>query len=210
MPRTRHHRMTALVAAAVAMPLALAACAPTTGSPASPTLSTPDGLSVSIKQGRLDVVGHRLVVRFENDGDEDVTVDGFVVETPTLDDGLVRSEPFEVAAGGALDIRLDLPASRCDDEPGPVVVTFDWHAAAQTDAPTDAGSTSGSSSGALTAADPFDTVARVNAADCLAESVADVAAIVMPEHLRSTGTGAERRAFIDVVVEPVASGDASM
>jgi hypothetical protein len=206
MPRIRHHRMTALVAAAVAMPLALAACAPTTGSPASPTLSTPDGLSVSIKQGRLDVVGHRLVVRFENDGDADVAVDGFVVETPTLDDGLVRSEPFEVAAGGALDIRLDLPASRCDDEPGPVVVTFDWHAAAQTDAPTEAGSSAGS----LTADDPFDTVARVNAADCLAESVADVAAIVMPEHLRSTGTGADRRAFIDVVVEPAASGDATM
>ena len=48
-----------------------------------------------------------------------------------------------------------------------------------------------------------------NAADCLAESVADVAAIVMPEHLRSTGAGADQRAFIDVAVEPVASGDAS-
>ena len=206
MPRRRLPRVITLLVTAVAVSLPLAACAPNPGAPTPAAPSTPDGLSVSIKQGRLDVVGHRLVVRFENDGDHDVAVDGFVVETPTLDDGLVRTEPFEVAAGGALDIRLDLPASRCDDEPGPVVVTFDWRTAVEGDASTD----SGPASGALTADDPFDTVARVNAADCLAESVADVATIVMPEHLRSTGAGTDRRAFIDVVVEPVGSGDSTM
>lgn len=161
---------------------------------------------MSIKQGRLDVVGHRLVVRFENDAGHEVTVDGFVVKTPTLDDGLIRTKPFEVGAGSAIDIRLDLPASRCDAEPGPVEVTLDWRTTAEDDASADSDSVPGT----LTADDPFDTVARVNAADCLAESVADVATIVMPEHLRSTGAGPDRRAFIDVVVEPVASGDATM
>ena len=68
----------------------------------------------------------------------------------------------------------------------------------------------GSGSAELVADDPFDTVARVNGADCLADSVAEVAAIEMPEHLRSTGTGPDRRAFIDVGIVPAASGDASM
>jgi hypothetical protein len=209
MPRARLARSDALVAAgalAVAASVALAACAPASAPQTAPTASTPDGLSVSIKQGRLDVVGGRLVVRFENGGDAGVTVDGFAVETPTLDDGLVRTEPFELGAGDAIDIRLDLPASRCGAEPGPVLVTLDWRPTRAADAPTDPGSASGT----LTADDPFDTVARVTAADCLAESVADVAAIVMPEHLRSTGAGADRRAFVDVVVEPAASGDATM
>ena len=35
----------------------------------------------AIQQGRLDVVGHRLVVRFENTGDDPLTIVGFVVET---------------------------------------------------------------------------------------------------------------------------------
>ena len=154
---------------------------------------------MAIQQGRLDVVGHRLVVRFENTGDDPLTIVGFVVETPSLEPGLERTKPFELTPGDAIAIRLDLPASRCDAEPGPVVVRFDARTASGSD-----------ETGELVADDPFDTVARVNAADCLAESVADVAAIVMPEHLRSTGAGADRRAFIDVAIEPVASGDASM
>ena len=62
------------------------------------------------------------MVRFENSGDESLTVERFAVETPTLDDGLERSKPFEVAADDAIAIRLDLPESRCDADPGPVVV----------------------------------------------------------------------------------------
>lgn len=179
---------------------ALATAAPALVSCASSTesLPPPDGLAVSIKQGRLDVVAGRLVVRFENTGDAPVTITGFDVRTPTFAQQLERAEPIDLDAHDAVDVRLDLPASDCDAEPGPVVVALGYNSAA------------GSGSGELTADDPFDTVARVNAADCLAESVAEVAAIVMPEHLRSTGTGAERRAFIDIEVVPEASGDASM
>ena len=197
MPRARRIRLLALIAALAAAPLALAAC--TTPVPASAPSVAPPGLAVAIQQGRLDVVGHRLVVRFENTGDDPLTIEGFVVETPSLEPGLERTKPFELTPGDAIAIRLDLPASRCDAEPGPVVVRFDARTASGSD-----------ETGELVADDPFDTVARVNAADCLAESVADVAAIVMPEHLRSTGAGADRRAFIDVAIEPAASGDASM
>lgn len=196
MPRARLPRSLALLGALAAAQALLVACA-APGEPAPEPL--PAGLAVAIQQGRLDVVAGRLVVRFENSGDESLTVERFAVETPTLDDGLERSKPFEVAAGDAIAIRLDLPESRCDADPGPVVVGVTARTAS-----------GGQAEGELTADDPFDTVSRVNAADCLAESVADVAAIVMPEHLRSTGSGADRRAFIDVTIEPAASGDASL
>lgn len=196
MPHPRALRSLAHVGALATAAALLAGCS-APGAPAEEPL--PDGLAVAIQQGRLDVVNGRLVVRFENTGDESVTVEGFAVETPTLADGLERTTPFELAADDAIAIRLDLPESRCDAEPGPVVV----HVTARTASGTEA-------AGDLTAEDPFDTVARVNAEDCLAESVADVAAIVLPEHLRSTGSGPDRRAFIDVTIEPVASGDTTM
>lgn len=199
MPRARLIRPLALLAALASAPAVLVAC----GAPgASAPEPLPAGLAVAIQQGRLDVVADRLVVRFENTGDEAVTVERFAVETPTLDGGLERSEPFELVAGDAIAIRLDLPASRCDADPGPVLVDVTVRTAS-------GGGDTRALTGELTADDPFDTVARVNAADCLAESVADVAAIVMPEHLRSTGSGADRRAFIDVAIEPAASGDAT-
>jgi hypothetical protein len=186
-------RSLALCAALATAGAALVACSSSTES-----LPPPDGLTVSIKQGRLDVVVGRLVVRFENTGNAPVTIERFTVETPTLGLGLDRTKPFELGADDALAVRLDLPESICDAEPGPVEIDLAFTTSA------------GSGDGRLTADDPFDTVARVNAADCLAESVATVAAIVMPEHLRSTGTGAERRAFIDITIEPESSGDASM
>ncbi|MFD4420832.1 hypothetical protein ACFWN7_04910 [Agromyces sp. NPDC058484] len=188
MPRARLIRSIALVAALATVPIGLVAC---TGAPAAP--ASPDGLAVSLRQGRLDVVERRLVVRFENTGAEPVAIEGFTVETPTLEPGLERSKPFELAAGDAIAVRLDLPGSACDAEPGPVVVDVAFR------------TTGVDGEARLTADDPFDTISRVNAADCLGESVAEVAEIVMPEHLRSTGTGAGRRAFIDVEIVPAAS-----
>lgn len=193
MPRARLVRSLTLGAVLGSAPLALVGCA---GEPVGPAV--PDGLSVAIQQGRLDVVADRLVVRFENDGGAPVTIEAFTVESPTLSPGLERTKPFELDSDDAIAIRLDLPASICDAEPGPVVVDVTFS------------TSTGSGEGRLVADDPFDTVARVNAADCLGESVAEVAAIVMPAHLRSTGAGTERRAFIDVGIEPAASGAGSM
>jgi hypothetical protein len=191
MPRTRGIRQLTLLAALAIAGGLLTACSPASGDDGS----APEGLAVSIKQGRLDVVNRRLVVRFENSGDDALTVTRFDVRTPTFAEQLERTEPVELGPHDALDVRLDLPASDCDAEPGPVFVTVEY--------PTD----DGSGTAELVADDPFDVVAYVSTADCLAESVSDVAAIVMPEHLRSTGAGAERRAFIDVAIQPAAPGD---
>ena len=199
MPPARPARRFALLVAAASVAVAMAGCvAPAGGTTdAASDASAPDGLSVSIQQGRLDVVANRLVVRFEYDGDETISIEEFTVRTPTLEPGIGRSKAVELGDRDAIAVRVDLPQSICDAEPGPVVVEFRYRTPA------------GAGEAELVAADPFDTVARVNGADCLSESVAEVAAIVMPEHLRSTGAGADRRAFIDVRIEP-AEGDASM
>ncbi|GAA4371424.1 hypothetical protein [Agromyces bauzanensis] len=193
MPRAHRLRSLALVAALAIVPPLLAGCASPTAAPAMP-----ERLAVSIRQGRLDVPAGRLVVRFENHGPTPVTIESFIVESPTLESGLERSEPIELDADDAVDIRLDLTASVCDAAPGPVEVDLVLRTA------------DGTTEGRLTADDPFDTVARANGADCLGESVAAVAALVMPEHLRSTGAGPDRRAFIDVRFEPVPGTHGSM
>lgn len=179
--------------------LGLTACAPLARIPAA---ELPEGLSARVQQGRLDIEAHRLVVRIENDGDAPVTVERLEVDSPTLAPGMVRSEPFEVAPGDALQIRLPLSASECGDgstPPDPEVTIL-------LDVETEAGAASGE----ITADDPHGTLARVANSDCLAEAVERVAAIEMPEHLRTTGSGTEQRAFIDVEVVPAASaaGDA--
>ncbi|MFB6611842.1 hypothetical protein ACFCVO_16055 [Agromyces sp. NPDC056379] len=185
-------------AAAGALALGLAACAQQTGQPAG---ELPAGLSARVQQGRLDIEAHRLVVRIENDGDETVTVERLEVDSPTLAPGMVRDQPFEVAPGDALQIRMPLSASECGDGE----VTPDPEATIRLEVATP----TGGAAGELIADDPHGTLARVANSDCLAESVERVAAIEMPEHLRTTGVGAEQRAFIDVEVVPAASGDGS-
>jgi hypothetical protein len=198
MPRVRllpRRRRLLLLAALLGVPAALvAACATPEPAPAG----LPDGLVTNIQQGRMDVEARQLVVRVENTSAAPVTVERLTFTAPTLERGLDYEDPFELSAGEAIAIRIDIPASRCDVPAGPVTVEL----SVATD--------DGTATGTLTPDDPFDTLARLNNADCLAQSVATVAEITLPEHLRSTGSGPDRRAVIDVQVTPVASGDASM
>ncbi|MGH3706042.1 MAG: hypothetical protein ACRDT9_15515 [Agromyces sp.] len=197
---TRRLAFDVAVAATAAgmLALGLAACSPQAVESAD---ELPAGLSARVQQGRLDIEAHRLVVRIENDGAESVTVERLEVDSPTFAPGMVRDEPFEVAPGDALQIRMPLSASECGDGGE----TPDPEATIRLDVATP----TGGATGELVADDPHGTLARVANSDCLAESVERVAAIEMPEHLRTTGVGAEQRAFIDVEVVPAASGDGS-
>lgn len=195
MPGTRLARRLAPAIALLLLPAAaLVACA--TPAPAPPGL--PDGLVTSIQQGRMDVEARQLVVRVENTTSAPVAVERLAFTAPALDGELAYDAPFELSAGEAIAIRIDIPDSRCDVPTAAGTVEL----AVTTD--------EGTATGTVTPDDPFDTLARLNNSDCLAESVATVAEITMPEHVRSTGTGSDRRAVIDVQVTPVASGDASM
>ncbi|MDQ0575932.1 hypothetical protein [Agromyces albus] len=206
MRRARLRRRFAFIAALLTVPALLAACtgaAP--GQPGDPSGSgDPSGLVASIKQGRLDIEARRLVVRLSNTGDAALTIEGFAFEAATLAPGMVRTKPLELAPGETIDVRLDLSKSECDVEVGPASVVADVSTAHAADGTAD------STAVTLTPDDPFDTLARINAAECLGEAVAEVATFTMPEHLTSTGSGAERRAFIDVLVEPAASGSDSL
>jgi hypothetical protein len=178
----------------VLLPATLVACA--APEPAPPGL--PDGIVTSIQQGRMDVEARQLVVRVENTTAEPLTFERLAFTAPALDGELAHDDPFELSAGEAIAIRIDIPESRCDVPAAAGTVEL----AITTEA--------GTATGTFTPDDPFDTLARLNNADCLAESVAAIAEITMPEHLRSTGSGVDRRAVIDVQVTPVASGTASM
>lgn len=198
MPRadpTRRRLAVALVAVVAAA--GLAACAPRAADPgADPEL--PEGLAVSVQQGRLDVPQGRLVVHLENAGGP-VTVTSLEIRSPALEPGMRRDDPFELDADDAIDVRLALTPSVCDGDPGAIEIAIDVRTADGAE-----------HSGALAPDDPFGTMARIADADCLAESAAAVAAITMPERLRSEGTGAARRAWVDVRVEPAASGTGTL
>jgi hypothetical protein len=196
MPRAdRPRRRIAAALAALAVATGLAACAPTSsGSDTTADVGLPEGLTVSVQQGRLDAPQGRLVVHVENTGDP-VTVTALEVRSAALEAGMRRDEPFDLGADDAIDIRLDLTASVCDGDPTAIEIELRARPAGGDER-----------EGTLVPDDPFDTMARILDADCLAESVAAVAAITLPERLRSEGTGAARRAWIDVRVEPVTSG----
>ncbi|MGR0318239.1 hypothetical protein [Agromyces sp. ZXT2-3] len=186
-----------VVAALAAGALASCAAADRTDAGASGD-GLPDGLSVTVQQGRMDVPQGRLVLHFENSG-EPVTVTALSVDSPALEPGMDRDRPFDLDEDDAIDIRLDLTGSVCDGDP--TEVGIDVRATTADGAEHE---------GTLAPEDPFGTMQRIADADCLAESVAAVAAIELPERLRTTGTGTDQRAWIDVTVAPVASGDGTL
>jgi hypothetical protein len=196
MPRARLlGRLAAVVALASGASL-LTSCA---GADEAPPL--PDGLSVEVRQSRLDAADGILVVAFTNAGPEPVTIDGFELRSPTLEPGMSYADRFELRAdGGKLDIRIERTPTVCDANADPADATV-FVEATTAEGPRD---------GELRPDDPFDTLPRLVDTDCLADSVAAVADIRMPETLRSEGAGLDRRAYLDVLVEPVATGDLTM
>ncbi|MGR2751328.1 hypothetical protein [Agromyces arachidis] len=192
--------MTARASLLTLLGTAIAALVAGCATPSAPATDDglPDGLTVSVQQGRFDVPDGRLVLHFENTG-EPVTVTAIEVRSPALEPGMARDRPFELTTDDAIDIRLDLTATVCDGDPAGIEI--DVETASGPDA---------RRSGVLVPDDPFDTMARIADTECLAESVAAVAAITLPERLRTTGTGSEARAWIDVGIDPVASGSGSL
>lgn len=207
MSRARRRSSAAVLAAGLLAVLGttLAACStgaqPTDPEPSATPAEDVDGLRVEVRQGRLDVPDGVLVVSFANDGDESVTVARAEVRSAALEPGMERTRPFDLGPGDRLDVRMPLTPSVCDARPD-TVVAVELRGGAHGDA--------GAVPALLVPTDPYDTMARIADRDCLAQSAAAAASIVLPERLRVTGSGADARAVIDVRVEPAASGDASV
>ena len=191
----RRHRLIgrfAGVSAVVAVAIVLAGCA----APATPA-GVPDGITTELRQGRFDVEARQLVVHVENGSASPVDIDGLGVTAPVFAAPLEHDQPFDLSAGEGIDIRIDLPDPQCGSGEGEPLVELRGRTA---DEPF---------TGEVAPTDPFDTLERIGATDCLAASVDAVAAITLPEHLRTTGSGAAQRAWIDVLVTREPSGDAS-
>lgn len=203
----RRRSMIAGIAAGLLAPLGLVLTACSTDAPSTEAESsaTPvdevDGLRVEVRQGRFDVPDGVLVVSFANDGDEPVTVTRATVRSPALEPGMERARPFDLGPGDRLDVRMPLTPSVCDARPD-TVVAVELRGGAHGDG--------AAVPALLVPSDPYDTMTRIADRDCLAQSAAAAATIVLPERLRVTGSGADARAVIDVRVEPAASGDAAL
>ncbi|GAA1819820.1 hypothetical protein [Agromyces neolithicus] len=191
-PRARlMSRFTVGVVVAI-VTVGLAACA----APSAPA-GVPDGITAELRQGRFDVEARQLVVHVENGSPSPLDVDRLTVTAPVFAQPLEHDRSFDLSAGQGIDIRIDLPDPQCGSGEGEPRVDLRGRIGDQP------------FMGVVAPTDPFDTLERIGATDCLTASVDAVAAITLPEHLRTTGDGAAKRAWIDVVLTPEPTGDAS-
>jgi hypothetical protein len=197
--RTRFRLATPIAALLVAVSAAsaLAGCA-------EPAPALPDGVAASVKQGRLDIAARRLVVRLENGSDEPLSISRLELDAPTLAEPVVRTEPFELDADDAIDLRFDLPAAVCDGaagDAGSAAATVSLSFASGGGTGTDSGGAA-TGSAELPVDDPFETLPRIHDDECFAARVAERAGLRLVESLRVEGTGAEQRAVVEIAVEP--------
>lgn len=197
----------------------LAACSPPVpiDDPDPPPL--PEGLSAGVQQGRLDVEARRIVVHLENAGPTPVSIGRVDLDVPALGAVLEYTDVVELSADDAIDLRLELPpppGCASDEEAGEADAEGESAGESAGDGEPMVrltGRVEGAARdfvGELAPDDPFDTLPRIVAGDCLESSVGEVATISMPEHLRIEGEGAAQRAWIDVALVPADSGDGSL
>ncbi|WP_152030892.1 hypothetical protein [Agromyces aureus] len=209
-PTGRRARRTPVAsrARAVLLPLAfaigvasMAGCTPQAGGPAAsaPPAALPAGITASVLQSRQDVVDGKLVVQLDNATGDALEFAAFEVSAPGLEPGLRFEGPRTIPDGRSVQYRVELGGTRCDGDAGPAEVALEV-----------SGGGGGEAVGTIEADDLYDTLPRLQNSGCLAGAVADVAAFTLAEHLRSTGSGTDRRAFLDISVEPTGAASGSV
>ncbi|SFR74446.1 hypothetical protein SAMN05428970_1719 [Agromyces sp. CF514] len=180
-----------------------AGCAP---QPAA-TGQLPDGITASVLQSRQDVVDGRLVVQIDNGTGAELEFASFDVEAPGLEPGLHFEGPRTIPDGRSVQYRVDVTPARCDGDAGPAAVTLSVVAAPDGG---EGGSGGTAAVGTIEADDPYDTLPRLQNTGCLAGAVEAVATFTLAERLRSTGSGTDRRAWLDIAVEPTGAATGSV
>jgi hypothetical protein len=150
-------------------------------------------VSVSIKQYRLDYAPRALEVSVTNDGDRPITVTRASFDSPLFDGTTAWTRPTEVPAGTTRDLRVMLGTSVCDVRQ-PVRAPRATIAFELADGATGVGSAE--------PADPFDTVAKVTAQDCIAEHTAEIAELAAGDTLRTEERGGELVALLELTARP--------
>jgi hypothetical protein len=89
---------------------------------------TADPASVSLYQTRSDTPLDKVEIQVTNTGPDPITVQRAELRSPRLSDSAAWEEDVEVAPGAAVDLKVVLPAPRCDVDAGvtdEVVLTVD-------------------------------------------------------------------------------------
>lgn len=150
-------------------------------------------MSVSVKQYRLDYAPRALEISVTNDTAAPVTVTRAAFDSPLFDGTTTWTRPTEVPPGSTRDLRVLLGAPVCGIEPparAPVAtIAFELADGA-------------AGVGSAEPADPFDTVAKVTAQDCIAEHTAAIAEITAGDALRTEQRAGELVALLDLSARP--------
>lgn len=148
---------------------------------------------MSVKQYRLDYAPRALQVSVRNESPEPIVVTRASFDSPLFDGTTAWTRRTEVPAGATRDLRVMLGAPVCDppDAVAPPVVGIEF------ETPDGA-----AGSGSAEPADPFDTVAKVTAGDCIAEHTARIADITAGDALRTEQRAGELVALLDLTARP--------
>lgn len=163
--------------------LALAGCS-------APAVPLPDGVTVSVFQNRFDYSLRQLEIKVSNGTGAAITVTRATFESTRFAEAAVWDRPQEVPAGSARDLKVQLADPRCDGADAVDTVTLAFELS---------NGTSGTAT--LTPVDEQGRVDTVNAQDCLAAAVAQVAAIV-PSDALGWAPDAHAPATLDLAVTP--------
>jgi hypothetical protein len=160
---------------------------------APPLTALPDGVTVSVKQYRLDYAPRALEVSVSNDSPEPIVVTRAAFDSPLFDGTTAWTRPTEVPAGATRDLRVMLgePVCGLSGAVGAAEVAIDFETADGT-----------AGSGTAEPADPFDTLAKVSAQDCIAERASQIAAFAASDTLRTEQRAGELVALLDLTARP--------
>jgi hypothetical protein len=150
-------------------------------------------VTVSVKQYRLDYAPRALEISVTNGTAEPITVTRASFDSPLFDGTTVWTRPVEVPVGSTRDLRVFLGDPACDAEESVrsplATIAFELADGA-------------AGVGSAEPADPFDTVAKVAAQDCIAEHTAAIAEITAGDAVRTEQRAGELVALLELSARP--------
>ncbi|MGM7697567.1 hypothetical protein [Microbacterium sp. A84] len=152
-----------LVASAMVSLMLLSACT------SSPERNAPDGVTVSLVQGRTDIASGLVSIRVQNDGEETVRVLTASYLDPRFATGAEWDRATDIPAGAARALRVEVPPPDCDvgieSASGTAQLTFS--------------TSEGETVAAYDVTDPFDFVSPYIEAACFAKQLSETATIAL-------------------------------
>lgn len=197
MPRLAAGRTRVALAIALAAVLGLVGCAATAGP--APAATLPAGVVVELAQLRADVASRQAEVHVANGSDAPLTVGAVRIEDARFDGPATRvmaDRVSTVPAGGAVDIRVQLPPVDCsapDDGEAAVVLELVGESA--------------TTEVTASAPDPLGFLVELHARECLLEQVTDAAALAFTGF---TPSPAGQPAALELTISPTGAGAATV